>query len=660
MKRIAVAAVLAAWVWSGVVMADGVDVSAFVKRDQFKTIQISPKGDYYAATVPLEDRTILVVMRRSDNKVTTSFALGRNTHVDGFAWVNPERLLISVSEKMGALAEPRGTGEIYAINAQGGGAEILVGQRVQGNGLGTKIQPRKVEMVAARLVDDLPADDKNVIIAVMPFSNDPFTRAERMDVYTGRRTPVANAPVRNAHFVTDNAGEVRFAHGFGLENRWKLYYRDARGNDWRLVNDEAVSGTAWQPVGFSADNTVAYLDAVQKSGPNAVLAYETATGKTTQVLRDAVADPARHLYVQGRPIGAVFMDGKPKLAFYDEKDSRARLYRSLEAALAPEPVMITSETDDGRYALVETWSDRSPGDFYLFDTQAKKMSHLLSRRSWFDPAKMAEMRPFSFAARDGLMLHGYLTLPVGRSERNLPMVVMPHGGPYGIQDHWGFDGDVQMLADAGYAVLQLNFRGSGGYGQAFQEAGAKEWGGKMQNDLTDATRWAVGQGYADAKRICIYGGSYGGYAALMGVAKEPDLYRCAVGYVGVYDLPAMQKEDARNSNRMGRWSSEWVGDLASLAAVSPNRMADRIKVPVFLAAGGEDEVAPIAHSKMMEAALVKAGASVETLYYPNEGHGFYLEANRAEFASRLLAFLSRHLGGAVAGTPVPTAAGKAP
>jgi dipeptidyl aminopeptidase/acylaminoacyl peptidase len=306
--------------------------------------------------------------------------------------------------------------------------------------------------------------------------------------------------------------------------------------------------------------------------------------------------------------------------------------------------------------LVQVWSDRNPGDFYVFDTVAMKADHLISRRNWFDPDRMAEMRPVQVKARDDLTLHGYLTLPSGVAASKLPMVVLPHGGPYGIQDHWGFETEPQMLANAGYAVLQLNFRGSAGFGREFKQSGAREWGGKMQDDLTDATRWAIQQGIADPGRICIYGGSYGGYASLMGVAKEPNLYKCAIGYVGVYDLPMMQKEDVRESKRFGNWSSEWVGsDIAALGLASPNRLADRIKVPVFLAAGGEDEVAPIAHTKLMEKALRNAGVPVETLYYPNEGHGFYVEANRLEYYTKLLAFLSRHIGGAAASGTGPVA-----
>lgn len=262
------------------------------------------------------------------------------------------------------------------------------------------------------------------------------------------------------------------------------------------------------------------------------------------------------------------------------------------------------------------------------------------------------MKPVSLRARDGLELHGFLTLPAGAGGRPSPLVVLPHGGPYWVYDSWGFDSDVQLLARAGYAVLQINFRGSGNYGRAFRLAGAREWGGAMQDDLTDATRWAIQEGIADPDRICLYGASYGGYASLMGVAKEPDLYRCAVGYVGVYDLQMMRREDMRQGSLgLRTWSREWVGnDAAALAAASPTTLAHKIKVPVFLAAGGEDKVAPIAHSETMERALKRAGVAVETLYYPKEGHGFYTVEHRREFYSRLLDFLDRHIGSRRAAT----------
>jgi dipeptidyl aminopeptidase/acylaminoacyl peptidase len=303
--------------------------------------------------------------------------------------------------------------------------------------------------------------------------------------------------------------------------------------------------------------------------------------------------------------------------------------------------------------LVEAWSGRNPGDFYIFDTVAKKAEHLISRSSWVDATQAGNVEPFAFKARDGLTLHGYLTTPAGKSGK-LPMVVMPHGGPIGIFDDGSYNIEAQMLADAGYAVLQLNFRGSGNYGRAHRSAGAKQWGGTMQDDVTDATRWAIEQGHADAGRICIYGASYGAYAALMGAAREPAMYRCAAGYVGVYDLPLMfTSGDTRGVTWAQNWMKDWVGEPAALAPVSPVNLADKVTVPVFLAAGGEDERAPIQHTRKMEAALKKAGVPVETLYYDTEGHGFYTDPHRREYYGKLLAFLSRSLGGQTAAAAQP-------
>lgn len=339
--------------------------------------------------------------------------------------------------------------------------------------------------------------------------------------------------------------------------------------------------------------------------------------------------------------------------------------RGLEQAFPGMAVRITSQTQDGKTALVSVRSDRNPGDFYVMDVASKKVDYAASRREWLDPEKMGPVKPIELKARDGLALHGYLTVPSGSDGKKLPLVVMPHGGPYFTQDVWGFDLDAQILASAGYAVLQLNFRGSDGYGLAFARAGAHQWGKAMQDDLTDATRWAIAQGIADGNRICMYGGSYGGYASLMGVVREPDLYRCTVGYVGVYDLPKhYTMGDVRESQSGRAFLKEWVGEPSQLAAVSPNLLADRIKVPVFLAAGGEDERTPIRHTKLMEQALVKAGKPVETLYFSTEGHGFYKREHRKEFYTRLLGFLDRHIGNAAsaaaAETGAPTPAADAP
>ena len=646
------------------VSAAQADIAGFVKPDSFDQIKISPDGRYYAATVPSEDNSILVILNRADNKLMGGFGLGKNTYVEDFDWVNSERVVFGTARKFGGLDRPQLTGNLYAMNADGSDKQILVGQDVNVMSTGTHIQTKKTEMIAAFLIDDLPDDDKNVLILARPFSGDSYDRVEKMDVYSGRRVPVARSPVRNADYLADGKGVVRFAWGHDLQNANKLYYRAAdasdwtKTTDWKELNNEAVSDHVESPLGFSSDDRYAYLQVEQASGPDAIVAFDTTDGSRKTVLRDAVGDPDRIIRAlekpHGAPVGAFIAGGKPHTVFFDEGSAEARLYRSLEAAFPGSSVAITSKTRDGSLALVEVRSDRDPGSFYLFDTVNKKASFLLARRDWIDPGKMAEERPIELKARDGLALHGFLTIPHGSNGKNLPMVVLPHGGPFGSADAWGFDSETQILASAGYAVLQVNFRGSSGYGRAFTQAGAREWGGKMQDDVTDATQWAVGQGIADPARICIYGASYGGYAALEGVAKEPSLYKCAAGYVGVYDLPLMfSKGDTRELESGRNYMHDWIGEPSELGKVSPVNQAASIKVPVFLAAGGEDERAPIEHSERMEKALRAAGVPVETMFIRTEGHGFYTTEHQTAFYQKLLAFLSTNIGGGATDATAP-------
>ncbi|MEO6103488.1 MAG: S9 family peptidase [Pseudoxanthomonas sp.] len=629
-----------------------VNLDAYIKRSEFNDIKISPDGQYLAATVPLEDRTGMAVLRRSDSKVMTSFALGKNAHIGTFFWGSKERLLFTITQKYGMLERPQYTGELMAVNFDEKTPKLLMGYRATGMQAGTHIQAKDNSRVAVIDVDVIPGDERNVIVTVTPYSEDEsWRRAERLDINTGRRTVVARAPVKAASFHVDNKGVVRFADGAEFDNFSKLYYRENDEAEWRLINDQSVSKHVEIPVGFSDDNRTAYLQVEQASGPDAIVAYDTASGARSEILRDGFSDPSAIIGKFGSshaPVGVMYAGGRPHTRFFDPKGNEARVYKMLEAAFPEDAVVVTSTTDDAKIALLSTHSDRDPGSFYLFDTGTKKAAFLLSRRHWIDPEKMAAVRPVEIKSRDGLVMHGYLTLPQGKDGRNLPLVVNPHGGPFGVYDEWTFDTDPQILAAAGYAVLQVNYRGSGNYGRSFHDAGALQWGLAMQDDLTDATRWAIEQGIADRNRICMYGASYGAYASLMGVVKEPDLYRCAAGYVGVYDLVVLSAKESREDKRSDTWTSDWMGKGPELASVSPNRLASHIKVPVFLAAGGEDETAPIVHSEKMEAALKKAGVPVETLYYRTEGHGFYTIEHQREFYTKLLDFLDRNIGPAAA------------
>ncbi len=627
-----------------------VDLAPYLRQDQYERVKISPDGQYYAVTMPLEDRTALVIVRRADTVPTAKIVGREGSVVDDFWWASDQRVVVSMAQRYGSRDEPAAIGELHAVNADGKQMRLLASP------YGINDTPGLVSTYGGQLeqavfmLDTLPDDPRNVLVYAMPIASDPYMRIEKLDIYSRQRVRIADAPVRRASFVADTGGQVRFAQGANTDNVSKLFYRDARGEDWRLVNDQGASGHREFALGFSADGAVAYLQVEHASGPDSIVSWDPATGRYTELLRDPVVDPYQILYdLDGKtPIGASYMTDRVRNRFFDENAPTARFYRGLERAFGGDPVRITSATADGRLALLYAWSDRNNGDYFLFDTVARKAERVFSRRGWIDPHDVPPSRLVDFQARDGMTLHGYLTEPKQAAHAPRPMVLLPHGGPFGIFDEWRFDDDAQLLAAAGYAVLRVNYRGSGNYGRAYQLAGLREWGGRMQDDLADATRWAIAEGIADPQRICIYGASYGGYAALMGVAREPDLYRCAVGYVGVYDLERMHRETSRQSRSGRTWAGEWLGDRGTLAARSPSQLADRIRAPVFLAAGGKDERAPIEHSERMEKALRKAGVPVETLYFPNEGHGFYTEPHRREYYTRLLDFLSRHLGGATA------------
>jgi dipeptidyl aminopeptidase/acylaminoacyl peptidase len=256
---------------------------------------------------------------------------------------------------------------------------------------------------------------------------------------------------------------------------------------------------------------------------------------------------------------------------------------------------------------------------------------------------MRPKEPFTLKARDGVELHGYITRPSGEGPHAL--VVLPHGGPHGFRDYWDYDWEVQLLANRGYAVLQVNFRGSGGYGEAFQSRGYTEWGARMQDDVTDATRWAIDQKIAQPDRICIYGASYGGYAALQGAVREPALYRCAIGYAGVYDLELMRSSGDIPRSRIGRALLQRAlgNDLERLRAQSPANHADKIQVPVLLIHGKEDRRADFEQAKRMKAGLDKNGKRFEWMALGREGHGVYDEETRSEVYGRIVGFLDQHL-----------------
>lgn len=608
--------------------AEVIPVENFYKDFVFNQMKISPTGEYLAATVPQEDRTSLIILRRSDMKISGRVTLEKKAHVSGFYWVNPTRILFTTAKREGRFSAPFGLGGLYGVNADG-----------SKQGLVSTNDP------SVGLLDSLIDDDEYVMVQYETRSG--YQSYGRMNVYNGSvyRNRGFESPLPADSMDTDRAGKVRFVHGHMSDmNTARLYLRDKEDTKWTLLNDEKKSGVDMSFAGFSPDEKTAYLIAQEKSGPDSLYAMDMTTQEKKLLLRDDNVNPAGLLAspVDFGAYAAVFLDGKPRVEFFDKQNTFAKDLVSMQAAFPEAYVRYTSATKDGSLAIYQVMSERIPGEYYLYDRTSGKASYLAAGQNWLKPESLATMKPITVTARDGLAIEGFLTTPNSGST-NLPLVVMPHGGPFGISDSWGYDPEVQLLANRGYAVLQLNFRGSGNYGKAFEEKGYQQWGRAMQDDLTDATHWAIKNGIANPKRICIYGASYGGYAALMGVVREPQLYQCAIGNVGVYDLAKLATEDSHSNWNMKRFFSDTMG-TEKISEVSPNKMAANIKVPVLLAAGEKDFTAPMHHTKTMYAALQRAGVPAEMKIYEGEGHGNYLLVNQVDWANRVLAFLDKNIG----------------
>lgn len=635
--------------FTAVLQAQPVSYAELARHAQYKDVKISPDGKYLAATAVLKGQTVLALIRLSDHKGNL-VRPRQEDDVTDFWWASATRVLYSVGERVGGYDAPLATGELFAVNADGGSAEMLYGYRRRGMSTGSHIQQATAENGSAELIATIPDDPNHVLVSISSWSGaglaDAIPVAYRMDVRNGNKQQLIVAPMRGARFVADHQGRIRFAAGLDNDGNARVYQHPVGGDGWQPLPE--ASRNRSMPIGFNRDDSEAYFTCPAPAAFG-VCGWDPATQSLSVVWSNPNVEATRMLQglADDSILGVGFMDGRTGMALFDAQSADAQTLLALMKQFPGESVRFVSGTRDGSLSVVLIEADADPGTFLLYDAKAGKLAPLLTRASWIDPTRMATMQPVGFAARDGMKLHGYVSYPPGKeSARHLPMVVLVHGGPFGIRDQWEYQPDVQALATRGYAVLQVNYRGSGGYGYDYERTGWKEWGGKMQDDVTDATRWAIAQGIADPQRICIYGGSYGGYAALEGAVKEPDLYKCAVGYVGVYDLPLMYRRgDIPQSSFGEAYLRRQLGDdMNALASRSPINQLDRLKARVMLVVGGEDRRVPPVQGLGLHQALAKRNIAHEWLYKPNEMHGFYDEANRAELYAKLVQFVDSSIG----------------
>lgn len=621
--------------------AQEVSFEDLARHTQYDALKISPDGKHIGAIAVVHGKPVLALFEPDGHKGVRVQPRDASDQVVDFWWVSNKRVVYAEGLKVAHFAQPEATGELFAVNVDGTEARILVGARAG-------------QSVSADLIDTLRDDDEHVLISEDDWSagrEGGYTRAFVMDVRDGVAKPVATAPIRNASFLADHHGVPRFAIGWDTHAHGQVYYRASATDPWALL----YSGTAEQPsvpvpTDFSADDTRVYMSCTAPNAVGAVCPWDVASKTMLAPIWSSStvdADSLVHGLSRRDVVAVRSMPGTPATSAVIADADTVHVVAALVKQFPGEDVQVVSRTDDGSKAIVLVDSDMDPGTYYLWDAGTGKATQLVSRAPWIKPALMASMQPVEFKSRDGLTLHGYLSTSPGKEQaKHLPLVVYVHGGPFGIRDEWEYDPYVQMLATHGYAVLQVNFRGSGGYGAAFERAGYKQWGGTMQDDLTDATRWAIAQGITDASRVCIFGGSYGGYASLEGAMKEPDLYRCAIGYVGVYDMRSLYKHDAaRNAKAVTSLLADtWGNDPETLAASSPINHLDRLKAHVMLIVGGQDDRVPAEQGRAMHAAMNSRGIAHEWIYKPEEGHGFYDEKNVAELFQRIVAFLDHNIG----------------
>jgi dipeptidyl aminopeptidase/acylaminoacyl peptidase len=500
------------------------------------------------------------------------------------------------------------------------------------------------EKVRASIQDDLPEDATHILVQHNRRNAEVFD-VYRIDLANGKEELVAQNPGDIIGWQTDHAGRVRMAVRSQGLNTITLYRPDEKA-EWKTIITTDYK-TEVDPAFFTADNAKLYMISNRGRDKKALVVLDPARPDAEEVLFvDSEVDAGNVQWSRARKrvTSVNYLKEKNERRFFDPYEEN--VFARLKAKLPGMEFNLQNSTRAEDKYVVAAFNDRTPGSRYIYDVKADTLSKLGDINPKIPAEAMAPMKPISYTSRDGLTIHGYLTLPVGREPKNLACIVNPHGGPW-ARDAWGYNPEIQFLANRGYCILQMNFRGSTGYGRKFWEASFGQWGLKMQDDITDGAKWLIAQGIADPKRIGIYGGSYGGYATLAGVVYTPDLYAAAVDYVGVANLFTFMNTIPPYWKPFLPKFQDMVGhpekDKERMAATSPVMHVDRIKTPLFIAQGARDPRVNKAESDQVVEALKKRGVEVQYMVKDDEGHGFRGEDNQFEFYAAMEKFFSEHL-----------------
>ena len=605
-----------------------IPVEDFFKNPEMSSFQISPDGKHYSYTAPWENRMNIFV-KEVGSENATRITEQKDRDIAGYFWANDNRIVY--------LKDDDGDENFYLVAVNANGENLTPLTREAG--------------VRTQIIDDLE-DDQDFMIIGLNKRNPQVFDAYRLNINTGDMEMIAENPGNIMSWMTDHEGKLRVASTSDGVNT-SLLYRDSENEEFKTVLTTNFK-EEMAPHFFTFDNKKLYASSNLGRDKSAIVVFDPATGKEEEVLFENDEFDVGGLNYSEKDkklIAAIYTGVKQERHFFDEEYKG--IFQKLDKQFPEMEIFITSHNKAEDKFIIRTYGDKSLGDYYLYDRQTGDLSHIANPSPWFDEDVMASMHPISYQSRDGLTIHGYLTLPAGytmETAKNLPVVVNPHGGPW-ARDTWGFNPEVQFLANRGYAVLQMNFRGSVGYGRDFWSSSFREWGKKMQDDITDGVNWIVEKGIGDKDRIAIYGASYGGYATLAGLTFTPDLYACGIDYVGVSNLFSFMGTIPPYWEPLKKMMYEMVGDPEDpadslmLREASPVFHADKIVKPLYVAQGAQDPRVNKDESDQMVAAMKERGVEVEYLVKDNEGHGFRNEENRFEFYRAMEDFLAKHMKG---------------
>ena len=607
------------------VIAKQIPLENFFKNPEKSSYQISPDGSFYSFMAPYKNRMNIFIQKIGDSSATQlTFEEARD--IAGYFWPNNEQIVF--------------------LKDEGGDENFhLFGVNIDGS---NPIGFTDFDGVRAQIIDDLP-DQKDFVVIGLNKRNKQVFDPYRLNLKTGEISMLAENPGNIQGWMFDHDGKLRIATAIVDGVNQSILYRESEEDEFKtIITTNFKEG--FNPQFFTFDNKNIIGSSNLGRDKYAIVEFDPITAKEVKVLyaNDDYDVNGVGYSRKRKVITAAYFESWKSERHYFDSTSKAT-FEKIQKQLAGYEIGITGVNKDENILILRTYSDKSLGAYYIYNSEDDKMEKIVDVSPWIDENEMSNQLPIAYQSRDGLKINGYLTLPKGynmENAKNLPVVINPHGGPW-ARDSWGFNPEIQFLANRGYAVLQMNFRGSTGYGRKFFESSFKKWGREMQDDITDGTQWLIDKGIADSTRIAIYGGSYGGYATLMGLVKEPKMYAAGVDYVGVSNMFTFMKTIPPYWEPMLEMMYEMVGDVekdsAMLREVSPVFHVDKIKAPLFIAQGANDPRVNVDESDQMVKAMKEKGIDVEYLVKKDEGHGFRNEENRFEFYRAMEKFLNLQL-----------------